>query len=94
MGQVGLGVRGVAWKTARAGWSLSFFAFVKTKMPVIQLEIAPDSSRKVEVLSICAPDPEARSLAEVLRDASGELGLTVRRSLSTIIRSASHHPPA
>ncbi len=34
-----------------------FFAFVKTKMPVIELEIAPDSSKQVEVIGICSGAP-------------------------------------
>jgi hypothetical protein len=38
-----------------------FFAFVKTKMPVVELEIAADSSKYVEVVEMCS----ARTLADL-----------------------------
>jgi hypothetical protein len=70
------------WKPTRDDVGQSeFFAFVKTKMPVIELEIADDSSRKVDVQLICRPDPMARSLAGVLRAAPGcELTGTAKRT--------------
>ena len=53
-----------------------FFGFVKTRMPVIELELAADASRIVEVESICAPAPGA-SLVEALGGGGCQLNGTI-----------------
>jgi hypothetical protein len=42
-----------------------FYAMVKTSLPVIELEIAVDSGRKVEVTGVCLPPPGLAGLGAV-----------------------------